>query len=69
MDDLDKAQVLSERERDAGIAGVQARIAGNGSDICVGCGDPIEPERRAAVPSARRCIDCQHQLEREGRAA
>ena len=68
MDDLDHAQGLSERERDAGIAGVRAKVAGDGSDVC-SCGEPIDPARRAAMPSARLCIDCQHRLEREGRLA
>lgn len=33
---------------------------------CIDCGDPIDEERREAMPSATRCIDCQarHEIER-----
>lgn len=59
------ADLRAEQERDAGIAAASAALVGDGSDICVRCGEEIEPERLAALPSARRCVDCQSKLERE----
>lgn len=31
--------------------------------ICEGCGQPIPADRLEAVPTARRCVDCQRHLE------
>lgn len=59
------ADMRAEQERDAGIAAVQRTLAQHGTGYCVRCGDNIEPERRAAMPSARRCVDCQTLIERE----
>lgn len=58
------ADMRAEQERDAGIAAVQRTLAQNGTGFCVRCGDDIEPERRAAMPSARRCVECQTLIER-----
>lgn len=67
-DDLDRAQRLSERHREAGLARVRSRLDVQGPDECEDCGELIEPRRRAALPSATRCISCQEQFERDARA-
>lgn len=59
------ADLRAEQERDAGIAAASAALTGDGSDICVRCGEDIEPERLEAMPSARRCVDCQNIIERK----
>lgn len=64
MDLMDEAQERTERERDAAVARVRARARGLGSPECQGCGEPIEPARRNAMPNATRCIACQESLER-----
>lgn len=46
-------------EAACGIAGVRARLLGHGAAACIDCGDAIERARRAAMPNARRCVDCQ----------
>ncbi|MFD1792092.1 TraR/DksA C4-type zinc finger protein [Ochrobactrum teleogrylli] len=61
------ADLRAEQEREAGVAAVQTELSRKGSNICISCGDDIELERRAALPSARRCIQCQQQLERQGK--
>jgi phage/conjugal plasmid C-4 type zinc finger TraR family protein len=33
--------------------------AGEGSDTCEDCGEPIPPRRRAALPGTRTCVACQ----------
>lgn len=59
------ADLRAEQEREAGIAAVQSALNRKGSDICISCGDDIELERKAAMPSARRCMHCQQRLERQ----
>ncbi|RVG08824.1 TraR/DksA family transcriptional regulator [Sinorhizobium meliloti] len=56
--DLEAAEERVEREREAAIARASAALHRPGSTICSHCGEPIDPKRRAALPSARTCIDC-----------
>lgn len=35
-----------------------ARLGSGRRDECESCGAPIPPERRAALPSTRRCVGC-----------
>lgn len=65
-DEADLAQRLDERQRAAAIAIVRAQTERDGADDCEDCGAPIAPERRAALPSATRCIGCQERFERRG---
>jgi phage/conjugal plasmid C-4 type zinc finger TraR family protein len=64
MDIVDEATLVIERTRDAAIARAADALAEPGTAECIGCGDEIEPSRRAALPSARRCIDCQSRVEK-----
>lgn len=57
------ADMRAEQEREAGIVAVRNALKTEGKVIC-SCGEEIEAERRAALPSATRCIDCQKRLER-----
>ncbi len=57
-----------DAECDAAIAAVRRKLAATGGDYCVDCDDPIEIDRRCALPSAVRCIDCQIMHERNGHA-
>lgn len=58
------------RECESSVARIRADLAAEGEDICVDCDCPIEPARKAALPSAARCLACQEQHERnEERAA
>jgi phage/conjugal plasmid C-4 type zinc finger TraR family protein len=41
--------------------------AGPTAYVCVDCGDDIPAARRAALPSCRRCVDCQERHERGAR--
>jgi phage/conjugal plasmid C-4 type zinc finger TraR family protein len=51
------------------VAAARARMAaaGEGSDDCVICGEPIPEARRRALPGARTCVQCQSA--RDGRPA
>lgn len=66
---IEAAEAMVERERDDEIARIQAELAEEGEDICVECDELIEPARKAALPSAERCIHCQAEYERKSRAA
>lgn len=56
---VDRATCIEGLERSAGVAAVQARLLGAGSDECQDCGCEIPADRRAAAPWAVRCIHCQ----------
>lgn len=60
---LDEAQAKEERERDASIARVTAKLDGDSESQCIDCGAEIPAQRRNAVPGVKRCIDCQEDFE------
>ena len=61
IDPLDQAQELTQHTIDRGVAEVvaKANAAANNIKECVDCLDEIPEERKAAVPSAKRCSFCQ----------
>ncbi|ADZ70103.1 TraR/DksA C4-type zinc finger protein [Polymorphum gilvum] len=61
--DVELAEARVEREREAGVNAVRARLQGAGAADCVDCGEEIPPARRRAMPSARRCAGCQTRIE------
>ena len=56
---MDLAERLAEGERDAAIDTARAQLIGAGCKECIDCGEPIEHQRRVAMPNATRCIECQ----------
>jgi RNA polymerase-binding transcription factor DksA len=53
------AALLEQAQRRlADVDAARARRAAGDYGICVNCGRPIAPERLAARPAARTCIDC-----------
>jgi len=60
---FDLAEQRVEEEREAAIAAASRSLQASGTRICAGCKTEISPERRAALPSAKRCIGCQTELE------
>ena len=58
------AEVFEQAERDEGLYQARSALEGVGSDECLDCGEEIPAARRAVIPSANRCIDCQEQQER-----
>lgn len=63
-DIVDEAVWLTEAERDEGVRRARAGLEGAGAADCAACGDEIDPARRAALPSATRCVACQSRVER-----
>jgi RNA polymerase-binding transcription factor DksA len=62
--DMSFAQRERLAERINTLTAALARIADGTWGRCETCGNPIEPERLAALPEARRCLRCQEELER-----
>lgn len=66
---IEAAEEMVERECATSIALIRAGLAEEGEDVCVECDEPISAARKAALPSAERCIDCQKLYERTMRDA
>jgi phage/conjugal plasmid C-4 type zinc finger TraR family protein len=60
---LEQASRQEEKQREAAMRNVQARLEGDGQSDCKDCGEPIPCDRREAVPGANRCIKCQSTFE------
>lgn len=67
MDIVDQAQALEQRERNKGVARIQAGLNVEGAADCSDCADEIPMDRRKAMPNATRCAPCQEKHERKGR--
>jgi len=64
--DMSFAQRERLAERINSLTEALGRIADGSYGRCEMCGNPIEPERLAALPEALRCLRCQEELERRG---
>lgn len=60
-------QAVGERLRDeralADVEDALRRLDGGTYGVCEMCGRPIPADRLEAVPTARRCVDCQRDVE------
>jgi RNA polymerase-binding transcription factor DksA len=65
--DIDLAEITRDVEELRDVEGALLRIARGTWGYCVDCGEEIEPERLAALPSASRCLRCQARAENPGR--
>ncbi|MGB3793465.1 MAG: TraR/DksA C4-type zinc finger protein [Sphingopyxis granuli] len=61
---VEHAEAMVDLERDTAVAGIRRGLTAPGSANCCDCGEDISPERRAAMPSARRCANCQQRRDR-----
>jgi len=70
-DQIDQAQRFEQFRRDLAVraarAGVPALSTPSGFGLCDDCADPIEAERRQALPGCKRCLTCQEAFERLAR--
>jgi len=62
---LERAETFERISNEAAIARIRNNLAGLGEEFCITCGDRIEDERRAALPSATRCVTCQGKVEKQ----
>ena len=73
MDNADRAASEVEYFVQEGLHSLhqhrQDELSKPSSDVkerfCIDCGEPIPKERLIAVPSARRCVECQQKYERQ----
>lgn len=61
---LEQAARQEQHQRDASVRTVQRALGRKGQPECAGCGEAIPLQRRSAVPSAIRCIQCQSAFEK-----
>ena len=59
----------SIRDRRVHVQAALARMECGDYGLCLECEDAINPKRLAAAPWAKLCIDCQSEIEMEGRQA
>lgn len=65
---IEAAEAMVALEAEEQVARIRAGLAGPGEADCIACDEPIGAARKAALPSAERCIDCQSAYERTLRA-
>ena len=56
---IETSEATDRRLSEGAIARIRGALAAEGEDFCVECDEPIPAARRAALPSAERCIGCQ----------
>lgn len=60
MSDIaDKADIEIERGKDRELSRIKQALEDSGIIDCIDCGDEIPKARKLAVPSAKRCMDCE----------
>jgi len=64
-DSADMAERDTEAQTGAGRRKAQEALSAKGARYCADCGNEIAPARRLAMPSARRCLECQSAAERK----
>jgi phage/conjugal plasmid C-4 type zinc finger TraR family protein len=60
---LEQAGEIEQAERDSALGAIRKSLTRPGQPYCDDCGEQIANDRRAANPSAIRCIHCQTALE------
>ena len=64
---IEVSEAAIEQQRDREVRRIRGDLELRGDVDCRDCGDPIDVARRLALPSAKRCIDCQTKLEKSRR--
>lgn len=60
---IDEASAIEELQRNTAIQNMRRNKETVSSILCCKCGEPIEEQRRLAVPGCQTCISCQEDLE------
>lgn len=60
---IEAGQAADDAARDREVARIRQSVQTQGGEDCIACGEPIGAKRRAALPSAVRCIACQNARE------
>lgn len=59
LTDVNLAEISLEVQEVRDIDAAQRRIAERTYGVCTDCGEPIDPARLEAYPTAKRCLTCQ----------
>jgi RNA polymerase-binding transcription factor DksA len=59
---VDRALLRRLRQRAESLEQALSRLSQGAYGICVHCGRPINPERLAVLPDAKRCINCAQRI-------
>lgn len=62
--EVERSAAMIEQAQADRIARIRAELHHPGEEDCIDCGQPIPSRRRAAMPSAERCIHCQTKFEK-----
>lgn len=65
--DIDLAEITRDVEELRDVEDALMRIARGTYGVCIDCGEDIDGERLAALPSAARCLECQQRAENRRR--
>lgn len=63
---IEAGELTVTLQREDTIARICDTLREPGSDDCIDCDAPIGAARKAALPSAERCIACQTKFEQRG---
>ena len=69
-DDIDRAQAREEEMRADALARFERRhppTAEASAEQCKCCGETIPEARRQALPGVQTCVECQRDIEAQGR--
>ena len=64
---IETSEAVAAQQKARVISAISAELAAPGSEDCEDCGETIPGARRAALPSARRCVYCQSKHENNRR--
>lgn len=64
---LERAEDFQRQQDELRVGRIRSSLVLKGDEFCQDCGDEIGARRRAALPSATRCVDCQAGFERDRR--
>lgn len=62
-----RAEDFQRQQDELRIGKIRSSLVLRGDEFCQDCGEEIGAKRRAAMPSATRCVDCEYQQERKRR--
>lgn len=62
-----RAEEFQRQQDELKVGRIRSSLVLKGDEFCQDCGEDIGAERRAALPSATRCVDCQGDHERRSK--
>lgn len=60
-----RAEDFQRQQDELRVSRIRSALVREGEEFCADCGEDIGAARRAALPSATRCVTCQGAFERQ----